>query len=216
MLALTREWAVSLRHDGVRVNAVVPAEVITPQYQRWLNTFAEPQRQMAKITARIPLGQRMTTPQDRRHRGVPVVVAVVAHHRAVAVGGRRLPASRSGADVSGAAAGRRRFCRALDLIDSPALIAEYQQQHQRIWPGIAAHLREHGILDMEIYRLGTRLFMIVEVSADFDAAGFDAASLNNPEVQRWEALMWHYRPPPRTPQGEKWVEMARIFSLQQQ
>ena len=95
--------------------------------------------------------------------------------------------------MSGAAAGRRRFCQALDLIDSPALIAEYQQQHQRIWPGIAAHLREHGILDMEIYRLGTRLFMIVEVSADFDAAGFDAASLNNPEVQRWEALMWHYQ-----------------------
>ena len=95
--------------------------------------------------------------------------------------------------MSGVAAGRRRFCQALDLIDSPALIAEYQQQHQRIWPGIAAHLREHGILDMEIYRLGTRLFMIVEVSADFDAAGFDAASLNNPEVQRWEALMWHYQ-----------------------
>ena len=64
VLALTREWAVSLRHDGVRVNAVVPAEVITPQYQRWLNTFAEPQRQMEKITARIPLGQRMTTPQE--------------------------------------------------------------------------------------------------------------------------------------------------------
>nr|WP_238423743.1 L-rhamnose mutarotase [Serratia sp. 4542] len=135
----------------------------------------------------------------------------------MAVGGRRLPASRSGADVSGAAAGRRRFCQALDLIDSPALIAEYQQHHQRIWPGIAAHLREHGILDMEIYRLGTRLFMIVEVSADFDAARFDAASLNNPEVQRWEALMWHYQATtPWTPQGEKWVEMARIFSLQQQ
>ena len=118
--------------------------------------------------------------------------------------------------MSGAAAGRRRFCRALDLIDSPALIAEYQQQHQRIWPGIAAHLREHGILDMEIYRLGTRLFMIVEVSADFDAAGFDAASLNNPEVQRWEALMWHYRAATPDAAGRKWVEMARIFSLQQQ
>lgn len=119
--------------------------------------------------------------------------------------------------MSSAAAGRRRFCQALDLIDSSALIAEYQQHHQRIWPGIAAHLREHGILDMEIYRLGTRLFMIVEVSADFDAARFDAASLNNPEVQRWEALMWHYQATtPWTPQGEKWVEMARIFSLQQQ
>ena len=76
-------------------------------------------------------------------------------------------------------------------------------------------MREHGILDMEIYRLGTRLFMIVEVSADFDAAGFDAASLNNPEVQRWEALMWHYRAATDAA-GRKWVEMARIFSLQQQ
>ncbi|HEI8866724.1 SDR family oxidoreductase [Serratia sp. AKBS12] len=64
VLALTREWAVSLRADGVRVNAVVPAEVITPQYQRWINTFEQPQQQLEKITARIPLGQRMTTPQE--------------------------------------------------------------------------------------------------------------------------------------------------------
>ncbi|BFO08129.1 hypothetical protein GGER_06390 [Serratia rubidaea] len=64
MLALTREWAVSLRNSNVRVNAVVPAEVMTPQYQRWIDTFASPQQQLATITARIPLGQRMTTPQE--------------------------------------------------------------------------------------------------------------------------------------------------------
>ncbi|MNP74458.1 2-(S)-hydroxypropyl-CoM dehydrogenase [compost metagenome] len=64
MLALTREWAVSLRHEGVRVNAVVPAEVITPQYQRWISTFAQPEQQLEKITARIPLEHRMTTPQE--------------------------------------------------------------------------------------------------------------------------------------------------------
>lgn len=64
VLALTREWAVSLLQDGVRVNAVVPAEVITPQYQRWINTFEHPQQQMNKITARIPFEQRMTTPQE--------------------------------------------------------------------------------------------------------------------------------------------------------
>ncbi|CAI2454839.1 Levodione reductase [Serratia ficaria] len=64
VLALTREWAVALRHDGVRVNAVVPAEVITPQYQRWINSFEQPQRQLEAITARIPLGRRMTTPQE--------------------------------------------------------------------------------------------------------------------------------------------------------
>ncbi|QNQ54948.1 L-fucose dehydrogenase [Serratia liquefaciens] len=64
VLALTREWAVSLRHEGVRVNAVVPAEVITPQYQRWISTFAQPEQQLEKITARIPLEHRMTTPQE--------------------------------------------------------------------------------------------------------------------------------------------------------
>ncbi|CAI0983526.1 Uncharacterized conserved protein [Serratia entomophila] len=119
--------------------------------------------------------------------------------------------------MSGAAAGRRRFCQALDLVDSPALIDEYRRHHQRIWPEIADHLRRHGILDMEIYRLGTRLFMVVEVGADFDAARFAAAGLDNPQVQRWEALMWHYQAAtPWTPQGEKWVAMERIFSLQQQ
>ncbi|ALB64393.1 2-keto-3-deoxy-L-fuconate dehydrogenase [Cronobacter condimenti 1330] len=64
VLALTREWAVSLRERGVRVNAVVPAEVMTPQYERWINTFPEPQQQLAAIGARIPLGKRMTTPEE--------------------------------------------------------------------------------------------------------------------------------------------------------
>lgn len=64
ILSLTREWAVSLRHGGVRVNAVVPAEVMTPLYERWIGTFADPQTELEKITQRIPLGQRMTTPQE--------------------------------------------------------------------------------------------------------------------------------------------------------
>lgn len=64
VLALTREWAVSLRESGVRVNAVVPAEVLTPQYQRWINTFADPKRQLAAISAHIPLGKRMTSPEE--------------------------------------------------------------------------------------------------------------------------------------------------------
>ncbi|PNK63860.1 MULTISPECIES: SDR family oxidoreductase [Pantoea] len=64
ILALTREWAVSLRHSGVRVNAVVPAEVMTPLYERWIGGFVDPQGELAKITQRIPLGQRMTTPEE--------------------------------------------------------------------------------------------------------------------------------------------------------
>jgi len=64
LLGLTREWAASLAPFGVRVNAVLPAEVMTPMYERWLATRPDPAAAMAQITARIPLGQRMTTPQE--------------------------------------------------------------------------------------------------------------------------------------------------------
>src|SRR5262245_987706 len=64
VLALTREWAVELLPSGIRVNAVVPAEVMTPLYQEWLGGFPDPGQALADITARIPLGQRMTTPEE--------------------------------------------------------------------------------------------------------------------------------------------------------
>lgn len=60
-LGLTREWAAALAPYGVRVNAVLPAEVMTPLYQAWLQTRPDPVAALADITARIPLGQRMTT-----------------------------------------------------------------------------------------------------------------------------------------------------------
>ncbi|MEP9401955.1 SDR family oxidoreductase [Sphingomonas sp. VNH70] len=59
-LGLTREWAAALSPDGVRVNAVLPAEVMTPLYRRWLDGFPDPQGALDRITAKIPLGHRMT------------------------------------------------------------------------------------------------------------------------------------------------------------
>jgi L-fucose dehydrogenase len=59
-LGLTREWAAALAADGVRVNAVIPAEVMTPLYRTWLDTFDNPQARLADIVRHIPLGQRMT------------------------------------------------------------------------------------------------------------------------------------------------------------
>ena len=64
LLALTREWSLALLDDGIRVNAVIPAEVMTPMYSAELAKFADPQAQLARITRKIPLGQRMTTPQE--------------------------------------------------------------------------------------------------------------------------------------------------------
>ncbi len=64
ILALTREWAVDFLAYGIRVNAVLPAEVMTPLYRQWLNTFPDPEGKLAAIVKRIPLGGRMTEPAE--------------------------------------------------------------------------------------------------------------------------------------------------------
>jgi L-fucose dehydrogenase len=64
ILALTREWAAELLPHQVRVNAVIPAEVMTPMYEQWIKSFEDPAAQLARIEARIPLERRMTTPKE--------------------------------------------------------------------------------------------------------------------------------------------------------
>ena len=109
----------------------------------------------------------------------------------------------------------QRYAQALDLVDDAALIAEYEEAHVRIWPEVRDHLRQHGIVEMEIYRFGCRLFMLMEVDpAHFDGAAFARASAASPVIQHWESLMWKYQAPvPGAKEGEKWVPMQRIFSL---
>lgn len=63
-LALTREWAVELAPFGIRVNAIVPAEVMTPQYENWIKTLGNPEEVLAGITSKIPLEKRMTTSDE--------------------------------------------------------------------------------------------------------------------------------------------------------
>jgi L-rhamnose mutarotase len=108
----------------------------------------------------------------------------------------------------------RRFCLTLDLKDDPRLIAEYKHYHERIWPEIAQSLHGSGIESAEIYALGTRMFMILEVNKDFSfetKARMDAA---NPKVQEWEQLMWKFQKAlPQAKPGEKWLLMERIFQL---
>jgi L-rhamnose mutarotase len=108
-----------------------------------------------------------------------------------------------------------RYCLALDLVDDPALIAEYEAYHQRIWPEIDASIRGAGVIDMTIYRAGNRLFMIMET--DDETFSFEkkaAADATNPKVQEWEALMWKYQQAlPIAKPGEKWLLMDKIFQL---
>lgn len=63
-LALTREWAVELAQYGIRVNAIVPAEVMTPLYEKWIQSFENPDERLAKIENRIPLEKRFTTSEE--------------------------------------------------------------------------------------------------------------------------------------------------------
>jgi L-fucose dehydrogenase len=64
ILGLTREWAAELLPTGIRVNAVVPAEVDTPLYQQWVSTFPNPKEKLDRIVSKIPLGKRMTRPEE--------------------------------------------------------------------------------------------------------------------------------------------------------
>ena len=64
ILALTREWAAELLPYGIRVNAIIPAEVMTPLYRQWLETFPNPEEKLKTILSRIPFEKRMTTPDE--------------------------------------------------------------------------------------------------------------------------------------------------------
>jgi L-fucose dehydrogenase len=79
ILALTREWAVELLPYGIRVNAVVPAEVMTPLYQNWLSKFPDPNAKLQQIEAKIPLGKRMTRPEEIAATVLFLISAQAAH-----------------------------------------------------------------------------------------------------------------------------------------
>jgi len=113
----------------------------------------------------------------------------------------------------------RRLCYALDLKDDPALIAEYERYHAAgaVWPDITASIREAGIVEMQIFRTGNRLFMITEVDPSFDPETKLASDDANPTIQKWEALMETYQQAlPWAREGQKWVPMTEVFALSAQ
>jgi L-rhamnose mutarotase len=108
----------------------------------------------------------------------------------------------------------KRYCLALDLKNDPVLIAEYETYHKAVWPEILQSIHESGIVNLEIYRIENRLFMIMEVDADFSFDKKSIADAANPAVQRWEELMWQYQQAlPSAKPGEKWLLMDKIFDL---
>ena len=79
ILGLTREWAAELLAAGIRVNAIVPAEVATPLYQQWVSTFPNPQEKLARIVSKIPLGKRMTKPEEIADMAVFLISQRASH-----------------------------------------------------------------------------------------------------------------------------------------
>jgi L-rhamnose mutarotase len=104
----------------------------------------------------------------------------------------------------------------LELIDDQELIRLYEQYHQPggVWPEVLESIRDSGIENMQIYRLGTLLVMVLDVHASFT---FEVKSKNdkaNPKVQEWELLMESFQSVEVTPEKSgKWKVMDQIFHL---
>lgn len=110
----------------------------------------------------------------------------------------------------------KRLCYACDLVDNPKLIEIYKQYHakENAWPEITKSIKDSGIVDLEIYLLGNRLFMIMEVDETFTLERKQMMDTANPKVQEWEKLMWQFQQaPPGAKDGEKWLPMEQIYKL---
>ncbi|MDO3628959.1 L-rhamnose mutarotase [Mucilaginibacter sp. BT774] len=110
----------------------------------------------------------------------------------------------------------KKYCLAVDLVDNPELIAEYENWHktENAWPEIMKSITDSGINNMEIHRTGNRLFMIMETDDSFSFDRKAAMDGSNQKVQEWEQLMWKFQQPlPWAKEGEKWVLMNKIFEL---
>ena len=111
----------------------------------------------------------------------------------------------------------QRFCLALDLVDDPQLIAEYENWHAKGkgWPEVRQNDLDSGILDLQIYRTGNRMFMILETEDAFTFENKRLLDASNPYVQEWERLMWKFQLPlPWAKDGEKWILMQQIFQFE--
>lgn len=110
----------------------------------------------------------------------------------------------------------KRYCQTLELKDNPELIREYVKRHseKHHWPEINEGIRAVGILEMEIYLLGTTLFMIVETPLDFDWNTAFEKLAEKPRQAEWEKYMSIFQQAdPGASSAEKWKLMDRIFHL---
>jgi len=104
---------------------------------------------------------------------------------------------------------------AVDLKDDPGVVEAYTAHHQRVWPEVLRSLRRAGIADMQIYLLGRRVVMVVEMEDGLDfKRAFAQHVASHPRVAEWEALMKSMQQPaPGSADGEWWAVMQPVFDL---
>lgn len=109
----------------------------------------------------------------------------------------------------------KRYCQTLELVDNPAMIEKYLEAHRHVWPEIQAGIRSVGILDMQIYALGTRLFMICDTVDEFDWEKDNARLATLDRQAEWEAYVAQFQGcDPDAPSTDKWHLMEKIFQLE--
>ncbi len=106
----------------------------------------------------------------------------------------------------------KRYCQTLTLVDNPEMIEKYLEAHRHVWPEIVEGQRTVGILDMQIYCRGTRLFMICDTVDDFDWKRDMERLSKLPRQAEWEAYVAQFQGcPVNARSDEKWQMMERIF-----
>jgi L-rhamnose mutarotase len=109
----------------------------------------------------------------------------------------------------------KQYALTLNLKDDPALIEQYKEYHRNVWPEVRDSLKAVGILNMNIYLLGRRMFMVMDTVDQFEAeVDFPRYLQLSPRCQEWEDLMGSFQEKvPEARADEKWALMERVFEL---
>lgn len=108
----------------------------------------------------------------------------------------------------------QRFCLALELRPNPALIEEYIEHHKAVPLEIRQSIRDAGVLDMQIYNTGNRLFMIMDTTDDFTLEAKAKMDASNAKVLEWETLMGRFQQVDETANPTtRWQQLTKVFQL---
>jgi L-rhamnose mutarotase len=103
----------------------------------------------------------------------------------------------------------------LDLRDDPDVVSAYREYHAKVWPEVADSLLRAGVRSMDIYLLGRRLVMVLDLQDGLDPAHvFDRHNASGAAIAEWESLMKSFQQPaPGARDGEWWAQMEQVFHL---